>query len=455
MMKNYTTRILLLAALAVAGCAKSAPEPEQEPEQTTRTVTLNAGVEQTKANVDNSTGAFTWASGDKIGVYTSDGKIVAFTLNDDDNGKTNGRFSAELATGVNIQDVAVFPYHDGDSYDPATREFTYNLPASHAWNANWKNRSMPAMYARISGEGGLSFKHLGGIVRIPIQNLASEATVVEFVSTGKRINGAFTFDLDDASPQLTAQDNGGEESITSFTFTAPGRTGTTWTFNVPVPAGNYTKWDVKSWKSKSGNLARESISSTRDRTIAAADLMRMPTLVFGYRLNDFEDGLLPANYVNSDYSALSVVENPDKTGDNTSSYVLKNEKASGSGWFHFLAKNEYYYDGFRNNVKAFKMSFRYHDSGDAAIYVPWIHVGNNEDYVAPTQLNGVVLGSPLTAETWAGNVKADGWNTVIFEGGNFTSIDRVRIRTFTKIDHTSSGSSGSRILYMDNFEFLK
>ncbi|MBQ9653627.1 MAG: hypothetical protein IJV32_05320 [Bacteroidales bacterium] len=457
-MKTLKLCSVVLASLALAACGKNESAEADKAPGTVR-VTLEASVPQsaddTKANVDNASGNFTWATGDAIAVYTSDGVFTKFVLADGYNGKANGVFHADLAEGVSIvvdNGVAVYPFSAAGGYDTATHEVTYNLPTSYSWNKDWKNRSYPAMYANVAG-GDITFHHLGGIVRIPITDLATDGSLVRFFSEDKRITGAFTFDLDDTIPQITAQDMSGESTV-DFTFTKPDKTGSSWVFNLPIPAGDYSKWTIKTYK-KDGGFEGERYSkvSAKARTINPGDLVRMGSLSTVNVMNTFEDGSVPSNFSN-EYSSISVVENPSSSSKNSSSYVLCNNNGGGSGMFMLTFTEGDYGSGFKNNVNYFRMSVKYSSADDAALYVPCIHVGGSgATKIKPSVVNGTTIAT-LNAESWAAAIDAEGWNTLEYASGDFSSKGEIHIRTLTDINGDAT-STGTRIIYLDNFELLK
>lgn len=441
-MKQTKIFLCALALLSLAACEKK----ETQGRKVTVTIKASIGEEesaQPKAYV-TAGGKFSWRTGDEIGVYTSDNQFTRFVLSSEES--SSGAFSAELDEGVTIvtPGVAVYPYHAEDAFNMATHEVTFNLPTSYAWQKTWGNAAKPAMYANVSG-GNLTFHHLGGMVRIPITDMASDGTLVRFVSTGKRINGAFTFNLDDAKPQITADSNGDSESITEFTFSAPG-TGSSFVFNVPIPAGDYSKWSIRTFKKDGGfEGSRFSLTSEKARTVAPGDLVVMGSLSTAILLADFNSGK-PDN-VNDDYATTSGEDG-----------ALRVEHANGSGLFSLKTSSTYYDRSSWSNAKYFRMSVKYNTAEDAAIYYPCVHFGGSgTTKYYPVKLNGVSLPSPLTAEAWASAVNTSGWNTIEYNGTglNINTKDQICVRAMSDVSGNSTGTSGSRVLFVDNFVYLK
>ena len=181
-----------MAAAAAVSCGKT---EESAPVATGHKVTLQAGIElpaDTKAYVaDNDgsgKGAFTWAAGDRIAVYTSDGKFTAFTIDNADAGKASAKFSAELPEGVTAVGPALYPYSDAhvNNLDGTVQ---YNMPTQR----DWYNRAVYCpMAAAWTGTGAIEFKQIGGVICVPFEDLSSTAQEFTFTSNNSRITGIET-----------------------------------------------------------------------------------------------------------------------------------------------------------------------------------------------------------------------------------------------------------------------
>ena len=458
-----TNKIILGICLAAAtvSCSKAIETVEKDSSAAKGTlVTLSASLpEDSKATVSNN-GVFRWANGDKIGVWTSNGKFTEFSIDDGFNGKATASFSATLPEGVTVAGPAVYPYHSNDDYDAANQIVTYNLPASYSWVRTNVNATKCAMYAPTPTSGGLSFKHIGAVMRIPFEDMASVATSFRVIISGKRINGAFSLDLKEAQPALVAETVSGD-SVTEFTFSAPGSTGTNWYFNLPLPTGTYTSITVKSDKKDGGNYySRSSLTSNSSRTLERGDIRIMKALSGASKMNDFEDGTTPSNFSTPNFgpmgSAMYVTDNPLKNGINTSDKVfcvnMSNTSTSTSGYVTVDAGNSVYGDGYRNNVVALRYKMLYGNPADASIYYPRVNF-NNKGPVHPVRVNGQAFDG--TAEKWAQLIKPSEWNYL-----EFTNSDLVKnggafvLRNFVDINHGNT-DTGSRIMYFDDLCYVK
>ena len=239
--------VIVAAALVLASaCQKEQLVPEGN---FSIKATREACVD-TKATVSDA-GAFAWVSNDVIGVYNGTG-FSELT--------TTGSGASATFTGTVVgtpQTCAIFP----SSVVKSTTSVT--LPASY----EWKNGDAPTpMYAEYNASG-LSFKHLGGLIKVTVAGVPATATKFVF-EADKDITGDFDISSNEISSS-TLTDKGKVE----FTFTAG--IATTMSFYVPVPVGTYIPKvslkddsDTKLW----------SFAGSTPNDVTRAKLIVMPTL---------------------------------------------------------------------------------------------------------------------------------------------------------------------------------
>lgn len=239
--------VIVAAALVLASaCQKEQLVPEGN---FSIKATREACVD-TKATVSDA-GAFAWVSGDAIGVYNGTG-FSELT--------TTGSGATATFTGTVVgtpQTCAIFPYKVAKSATSVT------LPASY----EWKNGDTPTpMYAEYNASG-LSFKHLGGLIKVTVAGVPATATKFVF-EADKDITGDFDITAG-AISSSTLTDKGKVE----FTFTAG--IATTMSFYIPVPVGTYTP--KVSLKNASDTELWSFAGSTLNE-VTRAKLIVMPTL---------------------------------------------------------------------------------------------------------------------------------------------------------------------------------
>jgi len=209
---------------------------------------LSAGVEGNEANSKvgfaDGTGEFFWTKGDKIGVTTSaaPSTFQGMTL-DGDGGNGTGEFLGNF--NGTISGYAVYPYGSMDRHALNGTTLSYKLPESYTYT------SLDAEYAKADGNShnapmwgaidgsSVSFKHLGGVFAIEVNNLPENTTGLKFVLRAtKKINGVFDSDLSATEPVIATSETTEEteKTVTIHFGTAAGQT--KGHFYVPLPTGN-------------------------------------------------------------------------------------------------------------------------------------------------------------------------------------------------------------------------
>lgn len=463
------------AALLLAGCAKA---PEEKAPQG-RVVTISASIDsddETKATVGDD-GSFTWASGDQIGVWTSNdggatGKFTRFDLTGEA-GKATAEFVATLEDGYEIvAGPVVFPYRAAHGYDPSTQTLTYNQVAMTMESEVTKSH-MAGMY---SGAGTVSLKHLSGLIRFVVFNVPASTGAGGYIrlrTKDKQITGNFTVDMSAPTPQIVAPDASGDQDFNlNFSSAPEDVVGKMYIASFPVPVGSYSYIRLSVQKSAGAMIGyKEKNSST---TITRAQMINMPEVTLNaVDLADNESGLRD-NFNKLDYTTdytgsittdatIEVVSNPKKTVMNASNNVLKvTSTADGghSGLIDILTKGAftsdpvaYYPSGYRDGTKAFTVKMLYADPADASKYYPWGQCKSTQaSMVYPDRVNG----SPYdgTAEKWAELIKPGDWNVLQWTCNN-SGTYRIDIKPFLNISGGNQTSDAARIIYFDDFRFLK
>ena len=472
MMKKTIFFVCGAAALLLAGCAKA---PEEKAPQG-RVVTISASIDsddETKATVGDD-GSFTWASGDQIGVWTSNGvtpKFTRFDLKGGEAGKTTAEFVGTLDDGYDVvAGPVVYPYRDGHSYNPTTQELTYNQPSAMSFQGGNATKShMAAMY---SGSGTISFKHLSGLIRFTVFNVPSTAAYIRLRTNDKQTYGDFVVDMSAATPQIVAPAASSNQDFNlNFSSSPDDAVGKMYVASFPVPTGTYGYLRVSAQSKEDMIGFKEKSSST---TISRAQMINMPEVTLNaVDLADNESGLRD-NFNKIDYSGgytgsittdatIEVVSNPKKTVMNASNNVLKvTSTADGgySGLIDILTKGAftsdpvaYYPSGYRDGTKAFTVKMLYADPADASKYYPWGQCKSTQaEMVYPDRVNG----SPYdgTAEKWAELIKPGDWNVLQWTCNN-SGTYRIDIKPFLNNSGGNQTSDAARIIYFDDFRFLK
>lgn len=177
---------------------------------------------------------------------------------------------------------------------------------------------------------------------------------------------------------------------------------------------------------------------------------------------DFENGTTLSPYISDTH--ISLVDNPYKTGIDSSEKVIKADKSSStsgtSGYFNIK--------GIDIDNPAGYTTVRIKVYIGAAPYYPPIRLFPESGQVDlyPCRINGQDFDTDAPSKTaWNALIYTDDWNVLeydIRDGGlaSFEGIEQIQPRPFT-VDFSASQSTGAtdpvtnpRIMYYDDFEFL-
>jgi hypothetical protein len=206
---------------------------------------------------------------------------------------------------------------------------------------------------------------------------------------------------------------------------------------------------VHSWKINNSEISNSAILSyTLPETgnftlsyhavnVAGEEVNRKWTLYVssgGFIFANFEDGVKPSNFTTSNSPGLTVVDNPYKSGINTSSKVLKNAVSgtgSTSGFFDFdlsQIPDINQYTGLR--VKIYRIT--------GNNYFPHIKFGSAGNNIAPVSMPS----------------KFDEWETLefIFDKSTYT---KHQLRPLSNNTGANITTVGDRTILMDDFELIK
>lgn len=281
------------AAVLLVGCAK---EQLVEKSSYTGPVTVVSatfedlvGDDATKAAVADA-GTFTWQNGDKaalagVSAYLEaqsslTGPTADFAYTGTLATSTYGIFPFDLTTGQSVNDGKV------------------KVPTSRAWAENQTNVAMYATYA----SNNFSFAHLGGLVKVTINNVPTTATKFVFKTDGWKINGVFNIGTDTDSKKIisTSSTTTGSEMEYTLTFTAPESAGTSKIFNIPLPVGTYDKGFAVYLKNSSGTTLSQFEGSTSQEVKRKSFLIMPAITLASASIEDvYKDALvetIPAGY---------------------------------------------------------------------------------------------------------------------------------------------------------------
>lgn len=266
MKKNY---VLIFAAglvLLATACNKNEVDGQsatQEKDAVVTYIKATAKEDDTKASIDNSTGDFTWNTGDKIAVW-ADGYVVSDPLESTYDGTNAATFSFSGLDESKRANFAIYPADFANSTYYTDTDLQVNLPSSYTLAQVRDNVSPLPMIATNVEDGNLSFKQLCALLRVTVNNIPPSAKRLELNFHDNKVHGSFTATLEGGivKPAISTIATEGSSANDIITITKDGTDVTlnsgAWldnlVLNIPIPVGTYTKVTVTAYDAlTSGN----------------------------------------------------------------------------------------------------------------------------------------------------------------------------------------------------------
>lgn len=229
---------LILAFLALASLLAVSCEEEKEVVSPCRTI-IHAGMEGSSRVAFDSEGKFSWSSGDEIAVLTSSGNFKTFSIISGE-GTSKADFAADLEPSETVGSLAVYPASSVVSLSGNVLKI--NLASEHEIASDGKI-DLP-MIASIPSDGATAFfRHVGGVIRIVVEDVPSNASTFVFSSPNLRIYGDFRIsDYTASDAKITAAALSGGSTVS---FTLPDPCPSSLTVDIPVPTGTYNGFSVE------------------------------------------------------------------------------------------------------------------------------------------------------------------------------------------------------------------
>ena len=282
------------AAVLLVGCAKE--QLVEERSYTGPVTVVGATFESltedgtTKAAVTDA-GVFTWQNGDKAAFAESSASTsYCFGTNSADG--TTASFAIDGEHTFTASSWAIYP--DDLTTDQVPTNLKVNVPASRVWVNEQTNVAMYGKYETASKS--FSFSHMGGLVRVRVKNVPTNAREFVFKASGCKINGEFSVNTVSESKviETVASDNEDEQTYTLTWTTAPAAENTM-DFYIPLPFGTYSGGFAFYLKDEGHNVLYSKVGST-PQTIARKKLLLMPAITLvGGSIEPVEKAAIVAN----------------------------------------------------------------------------------------------------------------------------------------------------------------
>ena len=263
-MKKMYYLLAAVAVLAVAGCAK---EKELTPASNTVKLHATVGDTDTRISIDNAY-AYAFQSGDKISVLTDGGQPVEFTAAD---GGTSVDFNGTMGTGEAIGSYAMYPASENHMADGD--EILFSLNEELTWAADVSN--MP-MLGKID-EGAVTFKAVGGVLKLIVYNIPATAAYLQFTATNKQISGEFTIaDASVDSPVIETANKSGSNDTMFIDFSE--NYSTNKVFYIPLPTGTIDGFTISFLDSDFVDITGASKTTTANLNVTRNKIIIAPAL---------------------------------------------------------------------------------------------------------------------------------------------------------------------------------
>lgn len=294
-MKINKYAMLLVSAALFTACAE---ELIEQPINVISKSIITADIDdsQTKASV-TSRGEFYWNSGDKISVYTDNGRFLEFDIESGVGTKT-AKFSGDLDDTEGISTTAIYP--TGLSPVMSDEGVIITLPSEYELEDDNLVCKTP-MVAEINGNGKAVFKHVAGLMRFSFRGIPEEAIKL-FISADAKISGEFVVSDGVISAQRTDSAEGIVVNLGKFYNTRD------LVVNLPMPTGHYKEINI-SFLNEAGNIVYEK-ESTKARTISVGEMHVFKPIVISHPYVDLG---LPSGTLWAEYNVGS--SSPEEYGD--------------------------------------------------------------------------------------------------------------------------------------------
>ena len=296
-MKN-TKYLFITSIVILSACAKEVNSPVGTDRNETRTITISARLDNTKAAVTEA-GVFSWQKGDKIGVFDGS-SFIPFTLSSGE-GTATGEFTGTLPPDATMQKAAIYPYSTQAKLSGT--DLSFDLPKTYKYSAQSTNAAMVAVISDMA-EGTISLKHLAGILKFTYSNIPSGAAKFRFVVKEKKITGQFNVDISASSQLIRTPDEASASEGTVDITDLPAENSLT--FYVPVPIGVYKGFFTALYDNEGAVIPGTArVAKTATVEISEATQVIMPGIVCG-----------STDYKTKKYGAKTwIVENCREKGD--------------------------------------------------------------------------------------------------------------------------------------------
>ena len=316
----------MIPAFLFASCVKEESSQDVFGEPTIVKATVEDFGSDTKAAVSDD-GAFTWQADDYITAYNENYSPLKSENLSQDGLSANADFTF-INWDVNYS-TAIYPG------DVTLSNGKLTLPSERTWK---KNDATPVMYATLENSR-YEFKHVGGVVKVIVKNVPTEARKFVFYTPGYAINGKFDLAEDNGVKSIKTSETTVEtQQSYALDFSETDITNPM-VFYVPLPVGTYTKGFNFKLYDESYNTVGEAGGSI-SQTVNRRALLKMPVVTLvggtGEGTNTTVDSAEEVNDAMEGSTNVTVSMVAPSEGSTTASIELPKKEASAAEATHYL-----------------------------------------------------------------------------------------------------------------------
>ncbi|MBP5647554.1 MAG: hypothetical protein J6X21_09155, partial [Bacteroidaceae bacterium] len=298
MKKNYL--YLVAIAMLTAACSnendpiQNGGKPATEVNMITETITASNGDNSsaTRADIDDTSAAFTWSTDDKIAIHVDDKYYPTEALTSEDltDGNAEASFTVSYPEGGVRNAFAVFPASivatDATNYGQSGAALDVTLPGSYTLVQVSGTTTPCPMIATNAPGGTLDFKQLCGLLRLTVNDIPDDAVYLQLDFDGNQVCGDFSIASPDpgTSTITTSAITGTSASNASDKIKITELGGaTSAVINIPLPAGQYSSITVSAVTSSNVKVGELSFSYEANRAKGKKGSIDIPSTTITFK----------------------------------------------------------------------------------------------------------------------------------------------------------------------------
>ena len=281
-MKHFTI-YTLSALLVLAACEREAiPINERKTPDDGERITLRFGVPATRSEIDGTTGAMTWTSGDQVALCITNGSTARYETVSVNTSASTAEIT--LDAGYYRNNYAVYPASavPGSPTSAQLSAPAVVYPATYDYSGKTLATYSPCPMVAVNSGSVLTFYHVGGLLRLNIDNIPDGVNKF-VVSFNGMTNTTGTYNVTNAGTgSATMSLSSGSGNTVTITT---GSVSTSTTLNIPLPSGSYSAFTGITVDAISASTGLSLASTTKNFSIGNYNRTRGRKLGFAFTVD--------------------------------------------------------------------------------------------------------------------------------------------------------------------------